>query len=105
MNIGLSPNALKVFEYYSLAFLCLVRLRTRMFQTVKPQGRFTLAALRFETFLMRRRAKTQKYKGVKFEQFKSVWAYLRSVAHISLKTKQRKTTQENKTQGKNKVNR
>ena len=31
-------------------------------------------ALRFETYLLRRRTETQKYKGVDFEQVESSWA-------------------------------
>ena len=53
-----------------------------------------------KTFLVRRRTKTQKYKGALFEQLESGWAY-----HVLLKMKQNRK-QDNKTRhrGQNKVN-
>ena len=49
----------------------------------------------FKIYLVRRRTKTQKYKGAVFEQLESGWAYVSSVEN---ETKQ-KTRQQNKTQG------
>ena len=47
-------------------------------------------AVRFETFVVRRRTKTQKYKGVIFEQFERVWAFNYT---------RQQNKKENKTQG------
>ena len=52
-------------------FSVLVHLRTRKVLNSKIIGNFAFQALQFETNLMRTCAKTQKYKGVIFEQFDS----------------------------------
>ena len=67
LNVGLGPNALKLFEYYSLVFLCLSAPSHK--DCFKPES-----LKQFESFLVRGRTKTQKYKRVIFEQFESVCA-------------------------------
>ena len=59
-------------NFTPLYFCVLVRLRIRK---VSNLNAFKAVALRFENCLVERLIKTQKYKGVIFEQFESVWAY------------------------------
>ena len=74
LNVGLSPIALKLLEddsFYSLVFLCLnAPLQKEGF---KPQSlkRKSSTCFAVETCLLRRRTKTQKYKGVISEQCES----------------------------------
>ena len=68
VNVGLGPNALELFEYYSLVLLCPSAPSHKIVSNNTTIGK----SLRFENFLMRRRNKTQKYEGVIFEQVDSV---------------------------------
>ena len=83
----LGPTALKLFEYSSLVFLCLSAPSHKIF-------------FAFKTYVVRRRTKTQKYKGALFEQLESNWAEPRSV-----ETKQkRKQDKKTRHRDQNKVN-
>ena len=62
MQLDVGSDALKL-NITPLCFSVLVLLRTRKVST-----------LRFETLPVRRSTKTQKHKGVVFEQFERVWA-------------------------------
>ena len=77
----LDPTALKLFEYSSLVFLCL-RAPSHKIGFKSKIG--------FETYLVRRRSKTQKYKGALFEQLGE---------RLGLSKTEQKTRQQNKTQG------
>ena len=104
LNVGLGPNALKFFECYSFVCLSWCSFVLERFQTVKPQEnllkRFPFQALRFETFLVRRSAKTQKHKGVIFDNLRACGPKPTfSCTHQFENETEQKTRRENKTQG------
>ena len=94
INVSLDPTALKFFTYYSLLFLCLSAPSYKKGFTPLPM------ALRFETFLVRRSTKTQKYNGVipnNLRLFGPKPTF--SCTHQFEGETELQTRQENKTQG------
>ena len=77
-----------------------------MYLVFLPCFRFKpFQALQFETFLMRKRTKTQNYKGVPFEQFESAWVQIN--VHLQapvLDETEQKTRKEKRHKDQRKVN-